>query len=589
MSKLACERVIGYTGSKLAVLGNEVIFSEGNNVLRVNGDTGIVTSQSDQGKPLGQVLFSAKHNIAVTYQCNEEVDLIVCSVPALRPLQRTSNIGHLEVLDMAFSRDGSHFAALCSLPTFRLSLYTVDAGSNKFTQVASYNAAAQQPRTIAFSPFSRDELTSVANSHVLFWRVERSQGQLALSHIEGTTQQRAKVSSVAYTTQNGAVLCGTTGGDLYEFDSATGAGVPWWESPGGVSSSIVHIAISRHHVLTVSHDGLMRFFRHDSHIIERTLSLSTNKVAAVAIDPTFCTMYIGGTDGILQLVKFEGYDKGSIKADTFRELPDTGRVLFDCSGGGIKKAVLLERSAEDVVATIGNDNMLRLHSYNENSLLAKLFCGDAPTSIAGGSGNSAGFVLIGHASAHLRVFDVSKCSAPFLVEQLRLQENECPITAIEICPFGRRFAALAGNVGVFFGGQVNPLHVVGFIPFETPVRALAWADNSSVLVSSDTADVRQIAFPAEVESYKNAATKELPPSLFMTSWRFDLPIDKIFALDTLEDSISVCFACRDKSVRTYSLDLTNQQVDPLKAPMKKSTMNWAPTNKAITKVCFAPF
>eukprot|EP00659_Diplonema_papillatum_P005716 gene5716-8729_t len=414
---ITCEVLLGYTGSKPVMLSsNELVYCEACSlvVLDVSDST---RSYIDVGtdRPVGAVAASLKVGLLAVTSKTESCTLTTFTLPGYRKSQTVQNVGTMDC-SLAFSRDGAMLGVAGSLPSFTVTLFTVNASTKSLTQFCRTTAAAQQPKQLFFSPFSREEAASVGNGHVAFWKIDKTQGAPALVATEGKAPSPIKVTALCYATVNGAALCGTAGGDIYQFDTTSGSGVAWWENPGGSTSPVVSILLTRHHLVCTSSDGVVKFFSHSNHAIERTVTLVSTKVAHVLLSPLYNQFFACGADGVIQAVLFHGYDRSDLTPDAFREIPDAGRCITDFSGSAFTGVAHLDPSvtvdALGLVATVGDDRTLRLWAYDANMLVAKVDCGKKPACVAAGRGDRSNLVFVGSATGHVRAFDVADPHRP---------------------------------------------------------------------------------------------------------------------------------------------------------------------------------
>ena len=589
MSALDNHVLVGYCGSRLRMLSaTELAYCEGNALLVLNTATGAQRSHSECTMPIGTFAVNTTLNMVVVAEKGEEVALRVCSGSDMKVQQRVPSVGHLEAHDMAFSRSNTTFAVLCGLSSFRLSLFSVSAKA-RLSPLCFVDASAHQAKSLFFSPFNAANMATVGNHKVVFWHHETVQGRLSMSSIDGKVHNQIRISSAAYTATAGELLCGTADGDVYEFNTATGAGQPWWESPagGGAGSTITALVVSRRHVVAAAQEGMIRFFCTVTRVIERTITLASSRVAHVVAAPSWNTFYVGGADGVVQSVVLNGYERGGLTADAFREIKDTGRVLLDVCGGAHTGVTLVEcEDGRDLVCSVGVDNMLRVWCHKGNTLLCKTHCGKDPLCIAAGTGPSRTCVAVGYTEGHLRLFDVADPSHTKLAGQVRVtKRQDVPVTRVRASPSGERLAFIAEGLGLFFSRSATDLIIAGYVAFEVPLRGLVWVDSLTVMVSGDNAAVQTVQVPEEPETYEDESTRELPQSLVSGLWRVDLPIDLLTLVHTHDDYFHICAATRDRALKLYHLDKSAEQTDPAKVPVKKPVTQWKPKDKQTTAVC----
>eukprot|EP01063_Lacrimia_lanifica_P024109 TRINITY_DN32071_c0_g1_i1.p1 TRINITY_DN32071_c0_g1~~TRINITY_DN32071_c0_g1_i1.p1 ORF type:complete len:1620 (+),score=651.41 TRINITY_DN32071_c0_g1_i1:66-4862(+) len=569
--------LLGYSGSPLAMVGEqELVYSVANSGVVLDLETGVRRYIGGEGKPIGPVAVHPKRIMMVVGEEGEHAGLRIYGLPAFNKVQMVQDVGMGKVGDIQFARDGQHLVVLASIPTFVLTVFAVKASTKSVTKICDVDTAKYQPRSATFSPFSKDDVMAIGNGHVVFWKQEKTQGVPTLVPTEGKPQAQVKVVCGAYTTQNGIALCGTSTGDIYEFDTTVGAGVPWWESPGGSSSPVAGLLLTRHHVMAATADGILRFFRADSHVIERSITLSSSHVSTILASPKFNTFFVGGKDGVIQSVKLPGYEKTNLKADEFRDIVDEGSVWNDYSGGAYRGIIQLRRPDKagkepNLAVTVAADNTLRVWDYAGNALVAKVPCGVKPTAIAQGSGS---VVLVGSETAHLRCFDVANVNEPRLAGQHKLSDKSgAKITHIAVCPYRQRLAINIAGVGIYFSSQANTFAMLGFLPVEAiggspdvSIVEVIWADAETVMFANDTGDVRCAQFP---QAESEEASKELPKSLVTYFWRLELPAERIVVTEDTPEAYTIVAHSRDRYIKTYSLDKSVRQADATKIPIKK--------------------
>ena len=436
MSVLENQFLLGYDGSKAALLSDtELAHTLGNNL--------IVTDLKNESRrcisidqfPVGVVAVNPKQTMMVIGERREHSGILIHSLPDMSRLQHIENIGSTEISDASFSRDGQFLAVLAGLPEFSLALFNINPATRGISPCCKFNAVVSQPRNISFSPFTADDLVTTGNNYIMFWRVERIQGTVSLSHVEGKAP--VKLTCSCHTSVNGEVLAGTTAGDIYQFDINTGASIPWWESPGGGNNAVAALVFTRHHVIAASCDSVVKFYRHDNRVIERTISLASSRITQLLVDQRWSSFYVFGSDGIIESIVLPGYDQINLRTDTFRDLPNKGRPIADFSGGAFTGACHLDK--QNCVVTIGIDDTLRVWKYDSNTLMAKISSGAKPTCICAGTGVTSDVIVVGYATAHIRYFDLTDCQHPkVLGQELLLKEGIAKV--VTPSPSGKGFA-----------------------------------------------------------------------------------------------------------------------------------------------------
>eukprot|EP00755_Sulcionema_specki_P018594 Sspe_Gene.67266::Locus_39709_Transcript_1_1_Confidence_1.000_Length_3660::g.67266::m.67266 len=578
MAHLQVEALWGYSGGKITVLQNgDLCYGVGNAVLFWNTATGKrrYLWNTSTGMPLTLVVFSNKQTMFVVGEKKDNPHLYVHSYPDMRETQVLQNITAMEYSDAAFSRDGSHLAVLGSIPDFNFAVHTVNPTTKTVQLLCRGSAAAHQGKAVSFSPSNKEELTTTGNGHITFWRIEKNQGQAELTPLEGrVSSHQTRVVCHCYV-PGSEVVAGTSTGDLYRFDPSTGYGDAWWESPGGSCAAVVSLVVTRHHIVATSMDGIIRFFNHDSRAIDRSITLATADACYTTISPEWTTFFVGGRDGVIFAVRIPEYNSVTLTSDAFRDMSCKEWAIADFSGGGLMGVA---HCAEDAVATVGDDNMLRIWKYRESILYAKVEVGQRPLCVASGCNNTAHLLAVGSATSHVRFVDVSVLQGPTIVGQERLAESG-EVVRVVFDPTGKLVVAVVntGNTGtLFFLEPQAEIVVKGRFPVESTVKDVAWLPNDPfvVLFACVNGDVKQMRAPLQVVEDPDDLKENI-----MNSWKLDLPAERIALVQELDEMYLMSVQSRDKGVKMYTLDKSQKASETGKHTVVKAHSQWKQHDK----------
>eukprot|EP01060_Flectonema_neradi_P002989 TRINITY_DN1186_c0_g1_i3.p1 TRINITY_DN1186_c0_g1~~TRINITY_DN1186_c0_g1_i3.p1 ORF type:complete len:1505 (+),score=344.76 TRINITY_DN1186_c0_g1_i3:118-4632(+) len=592
MSTLENQFLLGYDGSKAALLSDtEIAHTLGNNLVITDLKNESRRSFVVDQYPVGVVAVNPKQTMMVIGERREQSGIFIHSLPDMTRLQHIQNVGNTEISDAVFSRDGQFLAVLAGLPEFSLALFNVNPATRGVSPCCRFNATISQPRKITFSPFTADDIVTTGNNYIMFWRVERIQGAVSLSHIEG--KAAVKLTCSCHTSVNGEVLAGTTTGDIYQFDVNTGSSTPWWESPGGGNNAVSALVFSRHHVIAASCDSIVKFYRHDNKVIERTIALASSKITHMLVGQKWNNFYVLGSDGIIESIVLPGYEQVNLRTDAFRDIPNKGGPIADFSGGPFTGACHLD--TQNCAVTVGTDDTLRVWKYDENILMSKVSSGRKPTCICTGTGATSDVVVVGYATAHIRFFDLTDCRHPKIIgQELLLKEGIAHV--VTPSPSGKAFAisfsvanavsssnpifqAAAASGGstvsstIFIIEGVRTFTVSRRLTLDVDITDVVWTSATSLLMSSENGDIRLVNLSEHTPSSEDELN-EMPKSVITHLWRLDLPALK-FALSpetdgTGDDTAFVIAALsRDKTIKLYSLDKGAKHTDTAKIAIKK--------------------
>eukprot|EP01062_Namystynia_karyoxenos_P000002 TRINITY_DN0_c0_g1_i2.p1 TRINITY_DN0_c0_g1~~TRINITY_DN0_c0_g1_i2.p1 ORF type:complete len:1657 (+),score=816.61 TRINITY_DN0_c0_g1_i2:133-4971(+) len=578
----------GYGGSRVAALRDgDICYPVGSALVFGNVHSGrqqyLWNERSN--RPVGPVAFNARQTMFCFAEQGHEPNLYVHSYPDMREVMVVPKGTTLEYSDLAFSRNGLHFAALGGLPDFNLSVFNVDAHSKTLKLLVRTSAAAHQAKSVSFNPCSKDELVTTGSGHISFWKTEKSQGQYNLASVEGKlANHQIRITSHCHA-PNGDSLGGSNHGDIYRFDSVTGFGEAWWESPGGQAGgrdAVVALAVTRHHVAACSLDGLLRFFRHESRQIERTIQFNTGMARSISLVPEWNGLVLGCGDGLIFNLHLPGYDAAHLAADDFRAMRERVWPVCDFCGGAVASLCHLQHA--DMVASVSEDCTMRVWDYRKNALLSKTEVGQRPSCCSCGSGPSGHLVAVGSETAHLRIMDVSDPQRPKLV----LQERLCEQGALSVCRFsadGTQLACAVDGVGIFFVDLTGEPRVLGFVACADSVcKDLLWVDGvpDQLLTAHANGDIRHLVAPSAPPD--DEETGEYPSDLFSTLYKLDFPVERMRLGKFMEEVYQLVVLSRDKETKVYQLDKSQKPGEVGKVSAKKPSSAWKDHEKVGTAV-----
>eukprot|EP01065_Artemidia_motanka_P027222 TRINITY_DN32448_c0_g1_i1.p1 TRINITY_DN32448_c0_g1~~TRINITY_DN32448_c0_g1_i1.p1 ORF type:complete len:1625 (+),score=748.09 TRINITY_DN32448_c0_g1_i1:57-4877(+) len=573
----------GYGGSRIAALRDgDICFPVGTALVFGN-----VHSARQQFiwnektlRPVGPVAFNGRQTMFAFGEMGDNPNLYVYSYPDMRETQCISGGTRLEYADLSFSRSGLFFAALGALPDFNLSVYSVDATAKSLRLIVRSGGAQHQPKTVSFNPAVKDDLVTTGNGHITFWKMEKAQGVHGLAAVEGKlVNHHVRVASHCHA-PNGETLGGTSHGDIYRFDSVTGYGEPWWENPSGQPGgrdALVSLNVTRHHIVAAAADGIIRFFRHDSRAIERSIALASSAVRHVCITPEWNSLVVGCGDGLIFSVHLPGYDSAQLPAEEFRATKERVWPVSDFCGGPVSGLCHLQKGS--VVVSVSDDCTMRVWDYRRNALLSKSEIGQQPSSCASGVAVSANLVAVGSETSHLRLVNVQDPQNPRIV----LQERLCDKGEVTRCVFsddGSMLAAVVQGVGVFFV-RTSDSHsdILGHVPTpDSPCKDLLWVEGErdQLLTAHANGDVRHLYAPTEGSRNDSG---ELSQDLIQTLWKLDFPVERMALGKYMEEMYMLVVLSRDKETKVYTLDKQQKAGDVGKVSAKKPQSNWKDHDK----------
>eukprot|EP00756_Hemistasia_phaeocysticola_P010484 Hpha_TRINITY_DN15020_c5_g1::TRINITY_DN15020_c5_g1_i1::g.124570::m.124570 len=579
----------GYNGSKIAALREgEYCYPVGTTVVMGNVHSGRQQHlwNPRPGRPTGPVAFNPRQTMFVFSELSDGPLLYVYSYPDNTQTQEAIRGGTtLEYSDLAFSRNGLQLCALGSLPDFNLSVYAVDPAEKKLTLSVRTSAAAHQAKSVSFNPAIKDELVTSGSGHITFWKTERAQAGVGLVAAEGKlSSHHVRITSHCHA-PNGEALGGTNHGDIYRFDSTTGYGEPWWESPGGQSQgrdAVVALNVTRHHVIATSLDGIIRFFRHETRIIEKSIALSASYVRNVALAPEWNSLIIGCGDGLVFNVHIPGYESPQLSPDDFKAVKERTWAVSDFCGGVVTGLCHLSKGS--VVVSVSEDSTLRVWDYRRNALIAKMEIGQRPSSVAAGSGPSENLVAVGSETTHLRIIELKPDSLdkdpPQVVMQERLADRG-DVNLVSFSEDGTMVAALVQGVGLFFTRIEGPgqYTILGHLPTqESPCKDLIWVEGErdQVLTAHSNGDIRLVLAPSAVAEDESG---ELPADLVQSLWKLDFPVERMRLGRYMEEMYQLVVLSRDKETKVYALDKQQKAGDAAKVSAKKPQSQWKDHDK----------
>lgn len=473
--------------------------------------------------------------------------LLVFSLADRTVLQRIPDVASLGVADMAFSRDGRHFAILSGAPSHAVTLFSVDF-QNKFTVVHQQKAAnVHQFSQISFSPRDPQLLCTSGGGHAVFWTFD--QQAASLTPAEGRVQTTGvRLTSHAWL-PSGDVVCGSQAGELFQFDTKSAVGKILFDASDD-EGAIVAVRVTKHHVVAAHARGLVRFVAHDGRTVEKVARLATRALTTFSILPEWHTFVAGGSDGVVELLHVPGYENVTMSPDQFAvAVPKSSLVT---AFGGAPVVGVAHVGDAHAVGVVWANSLFGVYDYSTNTLLSRVHLGSTPTAAVGGCGASKSVVVTGHEDGVARVVSLSTAGAPQVLFRAKVAKG--PITFVVPNEAGDTAVLSDGATLCFLRLAPSP-DVICTVQLGSGLEHVAWLGQLGLLLGFRSGEVQHINVPDSVSIDAETLSASLE-YLAVNSWKLDFPVVRMIAPCVFDEAIHLFVLSMDKETKLYVIDRT---------------------------------
>ena len=175
-----------------------------------NGQLDFWQPSSDKVHEVTHCVLNPKGTVLVVAERRLSVNLLIFGAADRRLLQRLPDVCKVVLKDCCFSRCGNYFATLAAGPTFQISVFAVDAATQKFHKISS-TAAVSVPGSggfhsytnISFNPRDFTDIFTTGGGHASFWKLQRppAGGSWSIANLEAkVTTSNVRLTVHAWTT-----------------------------------------------------------------------------------------------------------------------------------------------------------------------------------------------------------------------------------------------------------------------------------------------------------------------------------------------------------------------------------------------------